>query len=45
MKNELKPGIPLDASQLCVTWDASIFDFKTTKELVLSDDLVGALSS
>ena len=41
MTNKPKPGISLNASQLCVTCDASIFDFKTTTELVLPDELVG----
>jgi predicted ATP-dependent protease len=41
MKKKIKAKNQLAANQLCVTCDASIFDFKTTKDLELRDDLIG----
>ena len=41
MAKKIKTKAPLTADQLCATCDASIFDFRTTKDLKANDDLVG----
>ncbi len=41
MSKIIKAKNQLAANQLCVTCDSSIFDFKTTKDLKLHDDLIG----
>ncbi len=41
MAMKIKPKVPLAADQLCVTCDASIFDFKTTRDLKIRDELIG----
>ncbi|MCP4181996.1 MAG: AAA family ATPase [Hyphomicrobiales bacterium] len=41
MPKIIKAKNQLAANQLCATCDSSIFDFKTTKDLKLHDDLIG----
>ena len=41
MSKIIKAKNQLTAEQLCVTCDPSIFDFKTTNDLKLHDDLIG----
>ncbi len=41
MAKKIKAKIPLAADQLCATCDASMFDFRTTRDLKSSEGLVG----